>query len=46
MICCKNVIDLASLKKKRLNVSVGIKGPEMGIEPWAMSKDIKTSENR
>ena len=29
-----------------LNNSVGIKGPEMEIGPWAESKDIKSSEGR
>ena len=27
-------------------VIVGIKGPEMDIRPWAVSEDIKLSEDR
>ena len=29
-----------------LFIIVGIKGPEMGIGPWAVFEDIKLSEDR
>ena len=29
-----------------LFIIVGIKDPEMGIGPWAMSKDIKSSKDK
>ena len=45
------LIDLSifHVKKKKKNVLiklVGIKGLEMDIGPWAVSKDIKSSEDK